>query len=290
MLHMDSYRVLAGRIMMHVRDWPGDGPPIVFLHGFTNNSLSAQRLGKLLGNRRRLLAPDLRGRGLSDVPFGEYGMAVHQRDVTACLDALNVKRCILAGHSFGATLAIFLATSQPERIGGLILFDGGAIPGEMAIQALDAYYSHIRYTYPSIDGYIEPFKTAPTFQPYTEELDIMIRSNLYQQPDGTYIRRVPRYVVETDRRADNLSTWQTLPSLYPKITCPVLIIRAGMGLLGPMDQVLPDPVIDQMVQGMSGTKVTVTTIESAGHTSLLTIPNEVRDHAILDFLGLSYDE
>ena len=62
-----SYRVLAGRIQMRVLDWPGDGPPVLFLHGFSANALASLRLGKLLVNRRRVLAPDLRGRGQSDI-------------------------------------------------------------------------------------------------------------------------------------------------------------------------------------------------------------------------------
>src|SRR5438045_2004073 len=81
-----SYRVLAGRIRMNVLDWPGEGPPVLFLHGFSANGLASLRLGKLLVNRRRLLAPDLRGRGHSDMPFGEYGIPVHVKDVMACLD------------------------------------------------------------------------------------------------------------------------------------------------------------------------------------------------------------
>lgn len=283
----DSYRVLTGRLQMFTRDWPGEGPPILFLHSITANSLLALRLGKLLGGKRRLLAPDLRGRGNTDMPFGEYGIPVHVRDVMAFMDRLHFEQFVLAGHSFGATLSVFIAAQYPERITGLILFDGGALPNSTAMMALDNYYRTLQYRYPSVEAYVERFKNAPTYQPWTDELEILVRSNLRQQPDGTFIRQVPRYVVEAEMRAENMATWSRLPDLYQKVRCPVLILRAGMGILGKDDQVLNDATIAQMVDGLTGaTSVEVVTIEQAGHTSLMTIPSEIRDNAILRFLGI----
>ncbi len=280
-----SDRVLAGRIRMHVLDWPGEDPPVLFLHHISANALAALRLGTLLVNRRRLIAPDLRGRGRSDMPFGEYGIPVHVKDVMACVDRLGVERFVASGHSMGATISVFVAAQFPERVAGLILFDGGAIPGELAIQMLNAYYDSIQYRYPSMEAYLDRFRTAPTYQPWTDELETLVCSNLYQQPDGTYIRQVPRYVLDADRRAENVEMWKQLPELYPRIQCPVLIIRAGMGLMGTGDRVLPDEVVARMLDGMPSAKVV--TIEQAGHTSLMTIPSEERDSAILEFLALA---
>jgi pimeloyl-ACP methyl ester carboxylesterase len=282
-----SYRVLAGRIQMHVLDWPGDDPPVLFLHGFSANALASLRLGKLLVNRRRVIAPDLRGRGRSDMPFGEYGIPVHVKDVMACMDRLGVERFIASGHSMGATICVFLAAQHPERVAGLILFDGGAIPGELALQMLNAYYDSIQYRYPSVEAYVERFRNAPTYQPWTEALEALVRSNLYRQPDGSYIRQTPRYVIDADRRAENMQTWQQLPELYGQIQCPVLILRAGMGLIGQEDRVLPDDTITSMVDKLPSARVV--TIEEAGHTGLLTIPSPERDGAILEFLGLTVD-
>jgi pimeloyl-ACP methyl ester carboxylesterase len=280
----DSYRVLAGRVRMHVLDWPGDGPPVLFVHHFSANALAALRLGKLLVRRRQVIAPDLRGRGYTDMPFGEYGIQVHVKDVMACMDRLGVERFVASGHSMGATIAVFLAAQYPERVAGLMLFDGGAVPGELAIQMLNAYYDSLQYRYPSVEAYVERFRNAPTYQAWTEELEALIRSNLYQQPDGSYIRRVPRYVIDADRRAEDLETWRQLPELYLCVRCPVLILRAGMGLIGKEDRVLPDEIVATMLDGMPSARVV--TVEEAGHTSLLTIPSPARDAAILEFLGL----
>ncbi len=277
-----TYRMLTGRIRMHVMDWPGADPPVLFLHGFTANGLAALPLGRLLCGQRRLIAPDLRGRGHTDMPGGEYGMTTHLADLEACINRLHLDSFVAAGHSFGATLSVFLAARFPERIRGLILFDGGAIPGPLAVQFLDYYYSTLQYRYANADDYVNRFKNAPLYQPWTDDLEQLVRSNLFRQPDGTYMRNVPRYVVEADKRVDNLETWQQLPELYPKISCPVLILRAEMGAMGREDQVLPDDVIETMRRGLP--QAQVVTVEGAGHTSLLTIPAPARDAAILDFL------
>jgi pimeloyl-ACP methyl ester carboxylesterase len=280
----DSYRVLAGRVRMHVLDWPGNGPPVLFVHHFSANALAALRLGNLLVHRRRVIAPDLRGRGDTDMPFGEYGLQVHVKDVIACLDRLGVERFVASGHSMGAAIAVFLAAQFPDRVAGLMLFDGGAVPGEMAIQVLNAYYDALQYRYPSLEAYVDRYREAPTYQPWTAELEALVRSNLYQQPDGSFMRRVPRYVIDADRRAEDLETWRQLPQLYTCVRCPVLILRAGMGLIGKEDRVLPDEVVATMLDGMPAARVV--TVDAAGHTSLLTIPSMDRDAAILEFLGV----
>ncbi len=281
----DSYRVLAGRVRMYVRDWPGDNPPVLFLHGFSNNGLAALNLGKLLAYRRRVIAPDLRGRGDTDMPFGDYGIPTHLRDVTALLDRLDVGQFVASGHSMGAVISVFLAAQFPDRVTGLILLDGGAVPAPFAMQMFDAYYDNLQYHYASVDTYVERFKQSPQYQPWTDELDKLVRSNLIQQPDGTYTRRVSRYVINAERRPDYIDLWNQLPDLYPRITCPILIVRAGMGIVGKDDQVLSDSVVATMLEGMPTARVV--TIQQAGHTSLLTIPSEERDAALLQFLGLS---
>jgi len=280
-----SKRILTDKLRMHVLEWAGAEPPIVFLHHFTGNSLSALTLGELLAGKRRLIAPDLRGRGQSDMPAGDYGIALHVKDVMTCLDRMGVDQFVAAGHSFGATISLFMAAQYPQRVSGLILFDGGAMPSEEAIQFFEGYYDTLQYRYESDAAYVARYRNAPLYQPWTDALERLVRSNLYQQPDGTFIRRVPRYVLDADRRSEQLETWKGLPELYPQVACPVLVLRAEMGIMGVEDQLLPDPVIATMQAGMPTS--TVVTIMGAGHTSLLTIPSRERDEAILNFLGLS---
>lgn len=158
MSESSTYRIMANRIRMFVRDWSGDNPPVVFLHHITGNSIEAFRLAKTLNGRRRLVAPDLRGRGQSDMPFGEYGIQAHVRELDAFLDRMELDRPYLVGHSYGATLCIFLAAARPDWFSGVVLMDGGALPHPQALQSLNIYYDHISYRYPSLDAYLDRYR------------------------------------------------------------------------------------------------------------------------------------
>jgi pimeloyl-ACP methyl ester carboxylesterase len=282
------YRVMAHRIRMLVRDWQGAQPPVLFLHHITANSIEALRLARLLDGRRRLIAPDLRGRGGSDMPFGEYGLAAHHAELVDALDRLNIRQCTVVGHSFGAMLGVLLAARQPERVTHLILIDGGAPPNPREVQALNAYYDTMPYHYPSLEAYIERYRHHPLYQPYTEELDLLLRSNLRQQPDGSYIRNIARYVLDAERTPAAVSQWLQLPELYPQVRCPVLILRAGMGIFSPTEPVLTDEALALMRAGMPHAEVL--NIPEAGHTTIVTMPHAERDAAILRFLGVADDD
>src|SRR5207249_2055540 len=85
---------------------------------------TARHLGAIPG--LCLLAPDLRGRGRSALP-GRYGFATHMADLLAVLDDAGAERVVLAGHSMGGYVAARLAADHPDRIGGLVLLDGGPL-------------------------------------------------------------------------------------------------------------------------------------------------------------------
>jgi len=111
-------------VRIHYLDAPGGSPPIVMLHGLSANAYCFSGLvGEGLSPTFRIIAPDLRGRGRTDKPATGYSMAEHAADVIGLLDALGLDRVILAGHSFGGYVAIYLASKFPERIEKLIVID-----------------------------------------------------------------------------------------------------------------------------------------------------------------------
>lgn len=118
----------------------GEGPPVVLLHGFMlSSALWAHQL-RDLAVHHRVIAPDLRGHGLSvtgrdgfslsadtgraDEVRVEAGMALsHQGsaalrrmaiDVRTVLDALEVEHALVVGHSMGGMVALQLAHDTPE--------------------------------------------------------------------------------------------------------------------------------------------------------------------------------
>lgn len=96
------------------------GPPLLLLHGYTDSSRSWSLLAPHL-DRFRLIIPDQRGHGASDAPACCYGMVQMADDARLLLDALNIERAAVAGHSMGSMVAIALAADHPERVTAIAL-------------------------------------------------------------------------------------------------------------------------------------------------------------------------
>ncbi len=115
---------------------PPGAPVVLALHGITANSRGWLAVAAALAGRAELVAVDLRGRGASRSLPGPYGFAAHTGDVLAVLEALALERPVLVGHSLGAFLAAHIAARHPERLGAVLLVDGG-LPLPRAVQPAD---------------------------------------------------------------------------------------------------------------------------------------------------------
>jgi 3-oxoadipate enol-lactonase len=106
----------------------GTGPPILFVHGFPlSHSMWQPQIFTFAGDHR-VIAPDLRGFGSSDVTEGTVTMEQHADDLAALLDELNVDEpVVLCGLSMGGYVAWQFQQKYPERLRGLILCDTRAI-------------------------------------------------------------------------------------------------------------------------------------------------------------------
>jgi YbgC/YbaW family acyl-CoA thioester hydrolase len=110
-------------------DVQGDGPAILFIHGFPlDRTMWRHLIATLTGWRR--IAPDLRGLGLSDVPEGRYTMADYADDLSGLLDVLHVERAVVCGISMGGYIAFELLRRHPERVAGLVLANTRAEPDD----------------------------------------------------------------------------------------------------------------------------------------------------------------
>jgi pimeloyl-ACP methyl ester carboxylesterase len=120
-----SFLPLAG-MNVHLRDeGPRDDPaPIVLLHGTSASLHTWDGWTAALSKTRRVLRFDLPGFGLTGPsPTNAYTIAAYTRFVVAMLDALSVKRCVLAGNSLGGEIAWSTAVASPDRVSALILVD-----------------------------------------------------------------------------------------------------------------------------------------------------------------------
>jgi pimeloyl-ACP methyl ester carboxylesterase len=105
----------AGGLRMHLAE-AGEGRPIVMLHGWPQHWYLWRRVIPLLAPHVRVLCPDLRGFGWTDVPSRGYDRETMAQDVLALLDELGLDRVDLVGHDWGGWIGFVLALRRPERI------------------------------------------------------------------------------------------------------------------------------------------------------------------------------
>jgi pimeloyl-ACP methyl ester carboxylesterase len=108
-------------LRMHVRD-EGQGPPVLLLHGLGSTGADWELVAPLLPGHR-LLMPDLRGHGETEKPPGDYGVAVHARDVAALLDQLQLRSVHVIGLSMGGMIAFQLAVDRPDLVRSLVIIN-----------------------------------------------------------------------------------------------------------------------------------------------------------------------
>ena len=102
----------------------GPRPAVLAVHGITANGMSFGAVAAHLPGRR-LVAPDLRGRGRSNRLPGPYGLRRHAADLAALLDRDGGGARTVIGHSMGAFVTVLLAASRPDLVDRLVLVDGG---------------------------------------------------------------------------------------------------------------------------------------------------------------------
>ncbi|KAK6120181.1 hypothetical protein DH2020_046087 [Rehmannia glutinosa] len=109
-------------INIHVAEI-GDGPAILFLHGFPELWYSWRHQMISLSSRGyRAIAPDLRGFGDSDAPpcASSYTAFHIIGDLVGLLDVLGLDRVFLVGHDWGAVMAWYFCLLRPDRIRALV--------------------------------------------------------------------------------------------------------------------------------------------------------------------------
>jgi pimeloyl-ACP methyl ester carboxylesterase len=117
-------KLVANGIDFHYQQ-TGTGPDVILIHGVTGDLsiwFLCVALG-ILGRSFRVTAFDLRGHGYSGLSRDGFTSADQAADVLAIMDALEIEHAALAGHSFGAVIAMHAAVLFPGRVDALVLSD-----------------------------------------------------------------------------------------------------------------------------------------------------------------------
>jgi len=104
----------------------GVGPSVVLLHGLASNLRLWDGVAwRLRDAGHRVVACDLRGHGLSPKPEGPYDVPTVAADVIALIERLELGACLLAGQSYGGTVAMQVAADRPDLAAAVVGLDGG---------------------------------------------------------------------------------------------------------------------------------------------------------------------
>ncbi len=210
-------------LRFHYRDWGGRGWPIVLLHGLASTSHIWDLVAPLLVEDARVIALDQRGHGQSDKPDGEYGFEIVVADLRGVLTALEIERPVLVGHSWGASVALWMAAHFPDEPAGLIMVDGGLSDLGSEMSWPDTLE---RLSPPKLAGTpVEEFRkriveTAPQGL-VTPAVEAAILANFEIDADNTISPRLPHEYHERILRA----LWEHHPAdLFEQVLCPTLIL------------------------------------------------------------------
>jgi pimeloyl-ACP methyl ester carboxylesterase len=241
-------KIASNGIQIHVTEQGSGDLPVVFLHYWGGSSRTWDGVIAALPRPYRTIATDHRGWGKSDAPASGYGLADLADDVQGVIEALNLERFALVGHSMGGKVAQLLASRRPKGLVGLVLVAPSppqplAMPPE-ARELMAAAYS----TRETVIMALEQMLTAKALKP--KDLEQVIADSLRGAPQAkaawprsTSLEDITREVtaikVPTIVIAGELDRVDTIDllkaELLSRIPHAVLHVLPGTGHLSPLE-------------------------------------------------------
>jgi pimeloyl-ACP methyl ester carboxylesterase len=119
-------KIQSNGVKIYVREAGQGETALVFLHYWGGSSRTWHNVTDALSDQFRTIATDLRGWGESDAGDGSYDVSTLANDTQGVIDALDLKRYVLVGHSMGGKVAQLIASRRPEGLVGVVLVAPGA--------------------------------------------------------------------------------------------------------------------------------------------------------------------
>ena len=209
-------------VRLRATQWWGEGVPVLLLHGLA----SSRRFWDLvvpglLG--LRVVALDQRGHGDSQRPPGPYDGAAVLGDALTALDALGLSRVVVVGHSWGATTALRLAASAPDRVLAVVAIDGGLGLGQDDGSSRAETRQRLtppRWALPP-DELRARMRSGPLAPWWTEAVEAALLPLFAVGPDGLARARLPfeAHMAIVDDLLDSDPA-----ALLPSVRCPAWLV------------------------------------------------------------------
>jgi pimeloyl-ACP methyl ester carboxylesterase len=256
-------------------------PDLVFLHANGFNARAYRTILAPLARTLRIIAPDQRGHGATTLATDRRRTSWldMKDDLRAFLDAMEIPRVALAGHSMGGTVSLLMAAEAPERARALALFDPVIRARGPAAQVSDeamrqspmiAGAIRRRRTFPSKAAVVESYRGRGAFRTWTEAmLEDYVDAGFHETQEGAVeLACAPEWEVSNYLNQDH-DSW----SAFDRSVCPIRLLRATQDSPGRID----DHVEDLTASG----RIRVETVPDTTHFLPMERPDLVRE-AILE--------
>lgn len=153
-MNVESRTAEAGGVKLHYLT-AGRGPAVILLHGYAETSRMWRPLIPRLAGKFTVIAPDLPGIGLSEIPTGGLDMKSAAVSVHALAASLGVAKARVVGHDIGLMVAYAYAAEFPAETEKLVLMDA-FLPGVEGWETIydDPGLWHFRFNGPTPEALV----------------------------------------------------------------------------------------------------------------------------------------
>ncbi|WP_299191889.1 alpha/beta hydrolase [uncultured Erythrobacter sp.] len=259
-------------LSLYYRDYAGpdgyDGPPVLCLHGLTRNSRDFAELAEHLSATRRVIVPEMRGRGHSDYApdSSTYKPRQYVADVEKLLAELGITRFIAVGTSMGGLMTMLLAAAKPGRIAAAVMNDIGPEIDPTGIERIAGYVGQGK-SYPT---WIHAARSlAETHSDAFPDYDLdtwleMAKRTLVVSQNGRISYDYDMAIAEPFKQADNTPADALWPVYEALKDVPMLLVR------GELSDLLTPATVQRM--GEVNPAMTSVTVPRVGHAPMLDEP------------------
>jgi len=245
----------------------GSGPSVVLLHGYPfNRSMWREQVEELRQNHR-VIVPDLRGLGESQVTPGPATMESMALDVASLLETLDISRATIGGLSMGGYVALAFYRLFPLRARSLLLADTRS-QGDTEEGKQNREQQAEKVMSEGMEAIVD------TLLP-----KLLSPETVVERPDT--VRRLREMIVGTEPEGAasalrGMAVRQDHTSFLSRIIAPTLIV------VGSKDALTPVADSELMHREIGGSRLQI--IEGAGHVSNLERPEEF-NRALVKFIN-----
>jgi pimeloyl-ACP methyl ester carboxylesterase len=259
---------LAGGALHRIayREWgERDNPRVVVCaHALTRNGRDFGPLARALGDRWRVIAPDMPGRGASDRLADPmlYQVPTYVADAVTLLARLDVEQVDWVGISLGALMGMVLAAMERTPIRRFVISDAGPVLARAALERIAGYVG-VTTVFASYEAAHTAIRTiSEPFGPHSDaEWDFLVDNVLIPRGDGTWTLHYDPAIGVPFRAALAVPGDVNLWSTWDAIRVPTLVLR------GERSDLLPADVAAQMTG--RGPRAELVTLPGVGHAPTL---------------------